>query len=181
MAIEDEEEFILAKKPHKLFMLNILKGMNATEAYSQAFPKAKRSTAATHGWILKKKYEGLLSRHILINSTQLERLANETLANLVLMAFADVGDIVDELGKARALKDIPKPLRMTITEIEMDNNKVKYKMTGKLKALELLTKIVRLSNDAPQTEINIISDEERKQKIKEIIYNATNRETKKNE
>ena len=176
MSLDNDEEYKKLKGSHKVFIGHILSGKNATESYSLAFPNASRSTAGQHGWKLKDKYKDLLAKWTPIPSVALERVASQTLENLTLMAFADVADMVDKDGKPKALIDIPKPLRMAITEVEIDGDRVKYKVGGKAKALELLAKISRISNDAPQVEITMITEEERQSKLKEIVFNAMRRE-----
>lgn len=176
MSLENDEEYRKLKDTHKRFISHLLSGKNATESYSLVFPNASRATAGQHGWKLKDKYKELIAKWTPIPSVALERVASQTLENLTLMAFADVADMVDKDGKPKALSDIPKPLRMAITEVEIDGDRVKYKVGGKAKALELLAKISRITNDQPQVEITMISEEERQSRLKEIVVKALQRE-----
>lgn len=177
MAIEDDPEWKSIKKnSHKQFISFMLAGKNSTEAYALSFPNASRKTAGQHGHQLKNKYKDILARQAPIPSVALERVASQTLENLTLMAFADVVDMVDEHGKPRALQDIPKPLRMAITEVEIDGERVKYKVGGKAKAIEILARIARLTENDPKIEITMITEEERQSKLREIVINAMRRE-----
>ena len=176
MSLHDDPEWRAIKKDtHKQFIQNILLGKSATEAYALSFPNSNRSTAAQKGHQLKNKYSDLIARQSYIPSIAIERVANKTLENLMLLAFADIGDMVDANGVPKPIHDIPKPLRMAITEVEIDGDRVKYKVTGRTKALELLAKITKIDNPQPQIEINMISEEERKQKLMQILTVAANR------
>jgi hypothetical protein len=176
MSLSDDEDYKKIKiEAHKQFILNIMKGHNATESYALAFPNAGRKTAGVKGYKLKNQYMDIIERNAPINPDKIEDVANQTLHNLTLMAFADLGKMVNAKGVPLPLHKVPKEIRMAITEIEVEGNKLKYKVGGKLKALEVLSKIARLN--APETEINInlINEEERDSKIKEIIVRAMNR------
>jgi hypothetical protein len=176
MSLADDEEYKAIKiEAHKQFILNIMKGHNATESYSLAFPNAGRKTAGVKGYKLKNQYANIIERNAPINPDKIEDVANQTLHNLTLMAFADLGKMVNAKGVPLPLHKVPKEIRMAITEIEVEGNKLKYKVGGKLKALEVLSKIARLN--APETEINIslINEEERDSKIREIVVRAMNR------
>lgn len=175
MKLEDDEEYINAKPQHQVFIHNLLKGNTLTKAYQLAYPTANERTAATKGCQLKKKFSGLLDRVQMINEETLEKVSNQTLHNLTLMAFADLGEIVEKNGTPKPLYKIPRHIRMAITEVEIEGKRVKYKVGGKLKALEILSKIARLQNDNNEINISLITEEERNSKIREIVVNAMNR------
>jgi len=175
MALEDDEEYQNLKPVHQAFVHGILTGKNATDAYSLAFPKANRKTAGVKGSVLKAKFADLIERNAPINLDKIDKVANATLNNLTLMAFADLKDMVDESGIPKKLHKMPKSLRMAITEVEVEGEKIKYKIGGKTKAMELLAKIAKLHVEQPQIDISIITEEERDSKIKEIVVNAMSR------
>ena len=177
MALEDDEEYkALKRDAHKLFLSNLMRGKNATEAYKLSFPDAAHSTAQQKGHTLKKKYAHILERHLQLPLEALKDVQKATLDNLALMAFADVGGLVDEENNAIPLKALPQPLRMAITEIEIERGRVRYKLSGKVKALEMLSRITRLDEPQPAVSIGVITTEERDAKIKEILVNALKRE-----
>lgn len=173
--LESDPEYRKIKDSHKLFLSHLMKGETATDAYRLAFPLASHKKAGTRGYELKNRYAALLERHRPIDPVVIERVAARTLENLTLMAFADVGGLVDDGGKPLPLKDVPKELRMAITEIEIRGDKVKYTLAGKVKALEVLSRVARM--DQPRTEVNIsiINEEERDRKIHEILVKAKER------
>jgi hypothetical protein len=175
MALEDDEEYQNLKPNHQAFVYNILTGKNATDSYALAFPKANRKTAGVKGSVLKEKFSDMLHRHAPINLDKIDKVANQTLHNLTLMAFADIGDIVDSDGRPKALHKMPKPLRMAITEVEVEGEKIKYKIGGKTKAMEILAKIAKLHNDVPEINVSIITEEERESRLKEIVVKAMSR------
>ena len=158
-----------------------MKGNSATESYALAFPKAGRKTAAAKGYKLKNQYADIIERNAPINPDKIEDVANQTLHNLTLMAFADLGKMVDGNGMPLPLQKVPKEIRMAITEIEVEGDKLKYKVGGKLKALEVLAKIARLNQPETEININLINEEERDSKIKEIIVRAMKRDESENE
>jgi hypothetical protein len=153
-----------------------MKGHSATESYALAFPKANRRTAGTKGHKLKVQYAEIIERNAPINPDKIENVANQTLHNLTLMAFADLGAMVGADGMPLPLHKVPKEIRMAITEVEIEGQKLKYKIGGKLKALEVLSKIARLHTPETEININLINEEERDNKIKEIVVRAMSRE-----
>lgn len=173
--LQDDDEFIKAKPAHQQFLMNLISGKSTTESYALAFPKAKRTTAGAKGHKLKTQYAQLLERVQPLNPDTIENISNQTLHNLTLMAFADLGDIVDENGEPKHIHKIPRSVRMAITEIEIEGNKVKYKVGGKLKALEILSRVARLNPVDNEINISLINEEERDSKIKEIIVRAQGR------
>jgi len=175
MKLEDDEEYINAKPQHQVFLHSLLKGNTLTKAYQTAYPHASEKTAATKGCALGKKYDALLRRVHLLHEDTIEKVSNQTLHNLTLMAFADLGSIVEANGTPKPLNKIPRHIRMAITEVEIEGKRVKYKVGGKLKALEILSRIARLQNDNNEINISLITEEERNTKIKEIVINALKR------
>lgn len=177
MALEDDEDYKAIKSEgHKRFIVNVLKGNNPTNAYRLAYPNHKYTVALTKASVLNKKYGHIIERNAPIDSVKLEKIANQTLHHLTLMAFADLGDMIDKNGEVKPVHLIPKPIRMAITEIEVDGNKIKYKMGGKIKALEVLSKVARLHSEQPEVNISLITEEERDSKIKEIVVRAMKRD-----
>ena len=176
MALEDDKEWkAIKRETHKVFLSNLLRGKTATESYQIAFPTANKVQAGKKGYELKKRYELLLERHAPIPPLALESVANKTLENLSIMAFADVGELTDSNGKPLPLKEIPAGLRMAITEVEISGKRVKYKIGGKVKALEILSRVARLHEDKTEINISLITEEERDNKIKEIVVRAMDR------
>lgn len=177
MALEDDEDYKAIKvEGHKKFIVNVLKGNNPTTAYALAYPHQKHSAALAKASGLRKKYGHIIERNAPLDSVKLERVANQTLHHLTLMAFADLGEMIDGNGEVKPIHLIPKPIRMAITEVEVDGSKVKYKLGGKMKALEVLSKVARLHSETPEINISLITEEERDSKIKEIVVAAMKRE-----
>ena len=171
MSLSDDPDFKKIKvEGYKQFLTNLLAGHNGIKSYQMAYPNASPKTAGVKATQLKKKYGHILERNAPINPDTIEDVANETLHNLKLMAFADIGKMVDKEGVPLPLQKIPKEIRMAITEIEVEGNKLKYKVGGKLKALEVLAKIARLHQpETASVNIELITEEERNSRLKEIV------------
>ena len=175
-SISDDPEYMMAKESHKQFITNILNGMNNTEAYALAYPNASYKVCGSKGSILRTKYEPLINRYVPLTPDHINKITDETIGNLTLMAFADASDMFGKDGKPLPIKKMPKAIRMGITEVEVKGNKVSYKIGGKLKALELLAKVARLTDNAPEISITLMSEEEKEQKIREILVRAVGRD-----
>jgi len=176
MARKIEEEFDKLKPTHKEFITNILNGKSATESYALAFPNASRKTAGVKGHKLKTQYAHIIASSTQTNPDLVRDIAEQTIANLTLMAFADTSLMFDKKGMLKPLSSIPKEIRMSITEIEVKGKKVSYKIGGKLKALEILAKVARLTESQPEVSITIMTEEEKEKRIKEILVQAVRRD-----
>lgn len=170
------EEFDKLKPSHQEFITHILEGKNATESYALAFPNANRKTSGVKGHKLKNQYSHIISSKTRVNPDMIKEIAEETIANLTLMAFADTSLMFDKKGMLKPLSSIPKEIRMSITEIEVKGKKVSYKIGGKLKALEILAKVVKLTDQQPEISISIMTEQEKNDRIKEILVKAIGRD-----
>ena len=169
------EEFEKLKPSHQEFITHILEGKNATESYALAFPNANRKTAGVKGHKLKNQYSHIIADRTRTNPDLVREIAEQTIANLTLMAFADTSLMFDKKGMLKPLNQIPKEIRMSITEIEVKGKKVSYKIGGKLKALEILAKVARLTDQQPEVSITIMTEEEKQNRIREILVQAVGR------
>lgn len=178
-SLEDDPQFKELKDQHKQFIRYLLEGRSAVDSYSLCYPKAGYNTAAAKGHELKHKpvVQELLRKNDYEGSHIIRDTANATVENLRAMAFADLGDIFKPDGTLKPIRSLPKALRISITEIEVEGDKVKWKLGGKTKALELLSKITKIAAEpTTQVEVNIISEEERDRAINEILIKANARD-----
>ena len=173
--IETDPEYKKAKDTHKQFITLVLNGKSYTDAYSQVFPNASHNVAGSKGSILAKKYAPLMNRYMPLTPEDIKQIGEETIGNLTLMAFADLQDMFGKDGKLLPVKKMPKAIRMGITEVEVKGSKVSYKMGGKLKALEILAKVARLTETQPEISITIMTEEEKENRIREILVQAVRR------
>jgi len=182
MSMEQDPEYDNAKQSHKDFITAVMAGKSHTDAYALAFPNASRKTAGSKATVLYRKYKNLIQRHSPLTADMVQVIADQTIQNLKQMAFADASDMIDKTsGRPLPLHKMPKAVRMGITEMSVSGNKYKYVMGGKMKALELLAKITKL-DEAPKTEVNIsITQEEKENRIREILVQAISREGKDND
>ena len=178
MSLSDDPDFKKIKvEGYRQFLTNLLAGHNGIKSYQMAYPNASPKTAGVKATQLKKKFGHILERNSPINPDRIEDVANQTLHNLSLMAFADLGQMVDAKGMPLPLQQVPVEIRMAITEIEVDGEKLKYKVGGKIKALEILAKIARLHQpETASVNIELITEEERNSRLKEIVISAMTRE-----
>lgn len=181
MPLEDDPEFKAIRiEKHKDFLVHVNRGSTAAEAYRLTYPKAKKQYSGKRGYELRKKYNHILERHITLPPTEEEALGERTLENLTRMAFADVADMLGRDGQPLPINEIPVGLRMAITEVELNGKRVRYKIGGKLKALEVLTRIAKLEGDSPLVHISLGSEGEREQRIYEILERAGERKAPRN-
>ena len=107
-SIEDDPEYKAAKESHKQFITHVLNGKNNTEAYAAAYPNASYAVCGSKGAVLKKKYEPLLNRYLPLTPEMINKISDETIGNLTLMAFADVSEMFDKHGKPLPVKKCQK-------------------------------------------------------------------------
>lgn len=178
LTIADDPEYKAIKlETHKQFLRNIMQGYNPTEAYLRAFPNAtNRKKAGQSAYKLKERYADLLNRNLPLDQVAIARVANRTLQNLENMAFADVGELLDADGKPLPLKQVPPHIRMAISKIKIGPEGVEYELAGKVKSLEVLSRVARI--DGKNTNINIahINVEDRDARLAEILVRAQARE-----
>jgi hypothetical protein len=177
-SISEDPEYDNLRDTHKIFITNVLAGKTYTDAYALAYPNASLQTARSKSSAMYKRFKDLIERHTPLSPDVIHVIAEQTIQNLKAMAFADVSEMINKnTGKPLPLHRMPKPLRMGITEISVKGDKYTYVIGGKLKAMELLAKITKL-DEAPKTEVNItISEEEKENRIKEILVSALGRNT----
>jgi hypothetical protein len=171
-SIEKDKDYLLLRHSHQQFILGVMSGKTYTDAYLAAFPNATKKTAGTKGSEMRTKYLHIIERNSPINPDTLHDVANETLHNLSQMAFADLGKMVDADGIPLPLHKIPLEIRIAITEVEVEGKRISYKVGGKIKALEALSRIAGLHKEEPQVQVNLLPQEERDKQIKEIIVRA---------
>lgn len=175
MALEDNPDFRVLPDKDKKFIYHLLKGRTAKEAYKLTHPTATKRSCETKGSQLRQKYKHFVEES-LSQGGLLEGVNKRVVENLVAMAFADTGELLDEQGRPRSLKDIPPNLRRCITEFEIDGEHIRYKLTGKLKSLETLAKITRLTENSPAVQVEVITESQRDAKLDSILVNALKRE-----
>jgi len=179
MALEGDLVFQKLKEPVQKFIMNVLAGFNFVQSYIMSHPGAENNAIIRgRAWKLAARPDVrlIIDRENKLRASRIEEAAALTTENLLSMAFADVGEVIDENGKPRKLRELPDPLRKSITEIEVDGDCVKYRLGGKLKALEILGKMTNLFKE-PKVELNVITEEERTKRILEIIQAAKDRES----
>jgi phage terminase small subunit len=90
------EEKPKLNKAQEVFVSEYLSCFNATEAYSRAYPKAKRTTAGANGHELLKKTE--IQDEITARLTHVHMSADEALKRLADMARGDVTEFITPFG-----------------------------------------------------------------------------------
>jgi hypothetical protein len=174
--IEQDPEYKNLKPKHREFITLVLNGKSYSDAYAELYPNAStRKIAGCKGSLLAKKYAPLINRYKPLTPEMVKQIGEETIANLTLMAFADMEDMFGKDGKLLPIKKMPKAIRMGITEVEVKGNKVSYKVGGKVKALEILAKVARLTETQPEVSITIMTEEEKQNRIREILVQAVGR------
>jgi phage terminase small subunit len=92
----------------------------ATRAYREAFPEAMPSTAASEGSRLKSdpRIAQEIKRALAELTARYRRTAENTLATIALIAFANIVDAFDENGALIAPENIPREVGAAIKKIE---------------------------------------------------------------
>jgi hypothetical protein len=176
MALRDDPEFLAIPQKHQELVALLVDGITPTVAYGRLYPNASHSSCKKKGSHYNIKYKNIILRNSPMQFVDIKKIADQTLKNLTLMAFADVGEIFDGYGKVRTIKEMPKELRMCVTEIEVEGDRVKYKLNGKMEAVKCLAKISRLAPETTAIQVNLISEEEKAKRIQEILITALQRE-----
>lgn len=173
-------QYLKLNPEQQIFTSGVISGLTLQEAYHAAYPQAGPKTVASKAYkLIKNENVAYCVREAKRDlAAGLEATQIATIESIKEMAFADPQEFMKVDGTPRKLKDVPKELRACITEVEFDGDKVKYKLTGKLKALELLAKMCRLTeSQSTQVQVNIMTENERDDKIKEILVKAIGNDT----
>ena len=96
MTEPEEEQKPKLNKAQEVFVSEYLVCFNATEAYSRAYPKAKRTTAGANGHELLKKTE--IQEAIQARLTEVHMSADEALKLTADIARGDVGEFINDFG-----------------------------------------------------------------------------------
>jgi len=92
----EPEENPKLNKAQEVFVSEYLVCFNATEAYSRAYPKAKRTTAGANGHELLKKTE--IQEAIQERLAEVHMSADEALKLTADIARGDVGEFINDFG-----------------------------------------------------------------------------------
>ncbi len=138
--------------------------MNATAAYRRAYPKATYGTARTNSAKLLARAD--IRTMIRAGRRRLARKAEidalRVIRELALVAFADIGDVIDfaRADRPRVRSVIPASARKAIAAVKIKRlpnppgaELVEFKLYDKLAALEKLGKHLGLFGDLPPLEV----------------------------
>ncbi len=131
MTEPEEEQKPKLNKAQEVFVSEYLVCFNATEAYSRAYPKAKRTTAGANGHELLKKTE--IQEAIQARLAEVHMSADEALKLTADIARGDVTefitpfgnidiDILRRSGKGRLVKKIKQKTVTKIGKSETDED-----------------------------------------------------------
>jgi len=150
------------------FAAEYLIDLNATQAYKRAKGEdVKDNTAATMGSLLLRnaKVQALVQAGARRQQATAELSAVRVLEELRRLAFFDVADFFDNMGRLKALKDIAPAARAVIAGIEVARANLdrtdgkrssewlhKIKLSPKVNALEMLAKHFKLLDRAGENE-----------------------------
>lgn len=111
------------KAEHKHFILEYLaNGYNATAAYAQAYPNAKRSTAGVEGFRLLKdpRIKAVIEKEERARWRRRKMDGDEALALISDIARADIRDCFDEQGQLLPVAHWPKRIRLCVRSVTKD-------------------------------------------------------------
>ena len=155
-------------KAQEVFISEYLQCFNATEAYSRAYPKAKRDSARANGCKLLANTDILAI--IQARLVEVHMSADEAIKRLSDMARGDIGQFMDRLGNLdiQAARDagitplIKKIKQRTVTKIgksETDDDTeihdLEIELYDSQAALDKILKVHGKYSDAPTVNVNM--------------------------
>lgn len=140
------------KPDHQNFILEYIRTRNAVKSYMSAYPKTKYEAAGvnSHKLLKNDKISAYIQSYYndLWESRQTE--IGKTFDNLLKIANADIGTIVDAVGDSVSIKDLRKIDTSIIQSISQSSSDTKYgvatslnvKLFDKTKAISELLKVL---------------------------------------
>ena len=168
MTEPEEEQKPKLNKAQEVFVSEYLVCFNATEAYSRAYPKAKRTTAGANGHELLKKTE--IQEAIQARLAEVHMSADEALKLTADIARGDITefitpfgnvdiDLLKQSGKGRLVKKIKQRTVTKIGKGEKDEDTeildTELELYPADNALDKILKIHGKYSDAPNININM--------------------------
>lgn len=131
----------------KLFCREYLVDFNATQAAIRAGYSQNCARQLAAELLQKPHIKAELKRTVGKVMEKAEINAAEVLANIKAMAEVDPIDVFNEFGYLKPLSLIPKHARLCISGITNNRQGSSVKLEGRLKALEMLGKYLKLWQD----------------------------------
>jgi len=145
----------LKNERHQMFVEHYSASFNAQEAALSAGFSKKGAKQQGYSLLKREDVQGALRERMVnkFNSTRME--ADEVINMLTSMATVDPLDVYDDNGNVRPLKDIPKAARLCITEISHGQFGMRVKFDGRLKALELIGRHLKMWSEAVNLNLRV--------------------------
>lgn len=184
----------MAKKPkdareltamQRLFALEYLVDLNATEAYARAGGSAKTAYSAGPRLLQHEGVAAAIAEALGRRAKKLERLGDRVLEELMRCGFVDIGEAYDEKGNLKPIREMEPDVRRAIAGLKVfeefegsgeERRKVgevrELKLNDKLRALELLGKHKKLFTDVLEAKVDGLSEDERAERVAELLDRA---------
>ena len=152
----------------EIFCQEIVKGKSQRQAYYKAYPSSKRWKPET---IDNKAYMLHKSNEVLARLAELRKQAEKTnqitrddiLSELKSIGFSKITDFAEIRGPLVHIKptdDIPKDKICAVSSVEQGNFGIKLKLYDKLKAREMLIKMLGYDKSETDEHLEDVSDAE---------------------
>ena len=150
--MSEKRKIDLLSKKEKEFLLNYIElGKNGTKAYLKTYPTSNRNTAAVQASKLLRKHNVSEALQEYLNDIweQKEEQISQLFDNLLGVANYDISQLIDEHGDVR-VDEFDKINTFIIQQYDKSESesekryskKVSIKLMDKLKATEMLVKIL---------------------------------------
>jgi phage terminase small subunit len=145
------------KPDHQNFILEYIRTRNAVKSYMNAYPKTKYEAAgvSSHQLLKNPKISEYLQNYFdnLWESRKVE--IGRTFDNLLKIANADIGSVIEAAGDSVSIKDLRKIDTSIIQSISQSSSDTKYgvatslniKLFDKTKAISELLKVLGMITD----------------------------------
>lgn len=152
------------------FCAEYWKCRNASHAYRLAYNAARAKPSTVHRRAAELLKNGKVAARISgmqdMADAQFGHMARRVIEELALVAFSDVGELVDEFGFFRNLRDLPRSVTAALAAVTVKATGgapvVSFRLADKLRALALLIQIlgIRESPDRDAEEFSSLTDAE---------------------
>jgi phage terminase small subunit len=162
----DEKEKVLRPK-EKLFISEYLKDFNATQAAIIAGYSKKTAKVIGYEILTKPYIQATIKKEVDVILRDNRMLALRVVRECEKIAFGKISDVMEFDDDGVTLMDSKKIDTSTIESVGYDemfskgghSRKKRVKLYSKEKALEILAKYAMLYSDAPQTTLNVNTDD----------------------
>jgi len=147
---------------HEMFIDLYLKNFNAVKSYMEVYPDSTYEAAGVSSHALLKNPKIITEINKRIDLLK-ERIPTDIIQHLKNLVFFNINDLLDEDGEVdpKKIKENAIPGIVSGISIQENNSekgsskRVAFKLTDQNKAIELMSKILKLYDDKPEVNVTI--------------------------